>query len=51
MGFWIMLFSFFFGIFLTILGISRRKDGAIFITALVIGIALILFGVYLALPK
>lgn len=50
MGFIIMILALLIGIFLTFTGISRRKNGIIYNIGTIIGIALIVFAVILALP-
>lgn len=50
MGFFVMIFSMILGIYLTIIGISRRKRNYIYKGLIIVGIFLILFAVYLALP-
>ncbi len=51
MGFWIMIFSFIFGIMLVSVGIGYRKKKMYSIVSSVIGILFIIFSIYLALPK
>lgn len=50
MGFSIMIISIILGIYLTIQGISRRRQNFLYKSLIVIGIALIIFAIYLALP-
>ncbi|GGI03059.1 hypothetical protein GCM10007366_19240 [Mammaliicoccus vitulinus] len=50
MGFYIMILSIILGIYLTILGIFRRKYSFLYKSFIVIGILLIVFGIYLARP-
>lgn len=51
MGFIIMILSLILGIVLTFVGISRRKENFIYKAVIVIGIVLVIFAFYLALPK
>ncbi len=51
MGFILMIISFLLGLFLVIMGISRRKNNHWYVVSIVIGILLVLFAIYLALPK
>ena len=51
MGFIIMILSLILGIVLTFVGISRRKENFIYKAVIVIGIVLVIFAIYLALPK
>ncbi len=54
MGFFIMLFSMIAGIFLVVFAISRLKNnkGIIWnIVAIILGITLALFAIWLGLPK
>lgn len=51
MGFIIMILSLIIGIVLTFVGISRRKENFIYKAVIVLGIVLVIFAIYLALPK
>lgn len=51
MGFWIMLFSAIIGIYLIYLGYSRKKQNTLHKPYLLLGIVLVIFAVYLGLPK
>lgn len=51
MGFFVMILSFVLGIFLVVLGISSKKGRAQKIIFAAIGIMLVLFAIYLGLPK
>lgn len=54
MGFFAMIFSMIIGIFLIVLGISRmknKKSRLWNIVAITIGLVLVLFAIWLGLPK
>ncbi|GEL66814.1 hypothetical protein MPS01_09690 [Marinilactibacillus psychrotolerans] len=51
MGFILMILSAIIGIFLVIVGFARAKQNTLYKVLLIIGILLILFSIYLALPK
>ena len=51
MGFILMLISFLLGLFLVIIGISRRKNNRWSIIAVVVGILLVACAINLAFPK
>lgn len=51
MGFFVMVLSFLLGIFFVVLGITNKKGKARKILFTIIGIVLVLFAIYLGLPK
>lgn len=51
MGFIAMVLSFLLGIFLTVIGVVRRKQSLMYKLLIILGIALLIFAVYLARPQ
>jgi len=51
MGFFAMIGSMLLGIFSIILGICRRKSNRWYMILIPLGIAFVLFAIYLGLPK
>lgn len=51
MGFFLMIISMLLGIFFIAFGINRRKNNRWHIILIALGIAFVLFAVYLGLPK
>lgn len=51
MGFFAMIASMLLGIFFIAIGVSRRKSNFLHIIFIVLGIAFVLFAVYLGFPK